>query len=83
MNWITKIAIKEAFGTNPDEAISVKVSPVLCVHYPSEGYYIPKGEIPKPTEINDKVIHLKQYRYGDSVAVIGYCYGCEKTYYMD
>jgi len=83
MNSITKLAIKEAFGTNPRDAIAVKVSLVLCIHHPDEGYYIPNNEAPTPSESSEKIIHLKQYRYGDRVAMIGYCYMCEKTYYMD
>jgi len=83
VNTITKIAIKEAFGTNPKDAIAVKVNPVLCMHHSNAGFYIPDGEIPTPTGLNDKVIHLKQYRYGDSVAIIGYCHECENTYYVE
>jgi len=83
MNWITKIAIKEAFRANSKDAIAVMNDLVLCPHPLSVGLYTDDCELPYLVEIDDRKVELNCYRYGDRGAIIGQCPKCHKVYYKE
>ena len=83
MNSITKLAIKEVFGTYPNDAIMANQDRILCPHPIDIGWITDDCESPTSVEHNIREVRLKSYRCGDRLAIIGQCPKCDKVYYME
>lgn len=81
MNNVTRMAIRDVFKSDPAKAISVKTSPVMCLHPNIILDYSPPWEPVKPLEF--KLVDLEPYRYNEFVTLVGRCPKCHKVYYKD
>lgn len=83
MNSLTKLAIRDAFGTNPNEAIKTNYQTILCPHIKEEKWYADNCELPTCSNLNVKSVDLSAYRLNGHLAIIGQCSKCHKVYYME